>query len=72
MVFIHFFENSQMVLTQLLKTSPSIDQNIKVKGRKGKVIKIDPIDDRVIHVHVQFEPVLKKSLPAADPKKKRR
>jgi len=71
MVFIHFFESSKHVLTQLLKTVPAVDESIKIKGKKGKVIRVDQIEENIVHVHVLFEQIVKKQT-LADPKKKRR
>ena len=36
MFAIHFIENNTLVLSQLLRRIPSIDEDIKIKGRKGK------------------------------------
>ena len=33
---IHFFEKNIPVLSQCLNRVPEIDENIKIKGRKGK------------------------------------
>lgn len=71
MVFIHFFESGTNVLTQYVKTVPSVDEDIKIKGRKGKVVRVDQINDRVIHVYLLFDPVVKKSLLVDNKKKKR-
>jgi hypothetical protein len=71
MVFIHFFESGQKVLTQYLKTIPAVDERIKIKGRKGKVLRVNQIEDHVMHVHVQFDELVKKS-PIVDNKKKKR
>ncbi|WP_338469374.1 hypothetical protein R4Z10_11105 [Niallia sp. XMNu-256] len=71
MVFVHFLENNTKVLTQLLQTVPSVDESIKIKGRKGKVTKVEPITESVIHVHVLYDPIIKKQ-PLADTKKKKR
>lgn len=71
MVFVHFLENNHKVLSQILKTVPSVDDPIKIKGQKGKVIRVDEIKENVIHVHILYDPIIKKGL-AADPKKKRR
>lgn len=71
MLFIHFFESGKKVLTQYVKTVPSIDEPIKIKGRKGKVVRVDQIEDHIIHVHVQYDQIIKKSLVADSKKKKR-
>lgn len=71
MVFIHFLVNNSKVLTQLLNSAPSVDESIKIKGRQGKITKVEQIKDNVIHAHVLYDPVIKKK-QAADPKKKKR
>lgn len=55
MVVIQFFENKSLVLSQLVKDIPSVDENIKIKGRKGKVLSVKHIDEKLIHVNVEFE-----------------
>ena len=72
MVTIHFFENSRNVLTQLRQEIPNVDQDIKIKGRKGKVLSVNQIKDEVYQVNVAFEKIIKKAAIAADNKKKRR
>jgi hypothetical protein len=71
MVFIHFFESGKKVLTQYLNTVPAVDEPIKIKGRKGKVLRVDQIEDHIIHVHILYDQIVKKGL-LADPKKKKR
>ena len=60
------------ILTQLRHQVPAFDENIKIKGRKGKVLSVKEIDENVIHVQVFFEPVIKKQLVLKDDKKRRR
>ncbi|MGG3466889.1 hypothetical protein ABES02_05025 [Neobacillus pocheonensis] len=72
MVVVHFLENKTVVLTQLRTDIPTIDENIKIKGRKGKVLNVKNIEDNVIHVYVVFEQVIKKQLAAKDNKNKKR
>jgi hypothetical protein len=75
MVVVHFLEKKTIVLTQLLNQIPSVDEAIKIKGRKGKVLNVKNIEENVIHVEVMFEQV-NKNQPAAkaaiDTKKKKR
>lgn len=72
MFVVHFFENNSKVLTQLLRNIPSVDENLKIKGRKGKVQMVKNLEDNVFHINVEFEKVIKKPLIANDPKKKRK
>lgn len=69
---VHFFENNTLVLSQLLKSIPSVDGDIKIKGRKGKVVSVKQINDHIIHVQIWFEPVIKQKLSLLDTKKKKR
>jgi len=71
MPVVQFVENNTVVLTQLLEKPPSENENIKIKGRKGKVSTIKITDDNVVYVYVIFDKVVK-SNPANDPKKKKR
>ncbi|MGE8077456.1 hypothetical protein [Peribacillus loiseleuriae] len=72
MVTIHFFENNTIVLSQLLKHIPSVDEDIKIKGRKGKVLSVKNIEENIVHVHVIFEQVIKNQPISKDTKKKKR
>ena len=71
MVFIHFIESGKKVLTQYVKTVPAVDEPIKIKGRKGKVLRVNQIEDHIIHVHVLYDQIIKKSVLADSKKKKR-
>ncbi|MFJ5624004.1 hypothetical protein ACIQD3_15020 [Peribacillus loiseleuriae] len=72
MVTIHFFENNTIILSQLLKHIPSVDEDIKIKGRKGKVLSVKNIEENIVHVHVIFEQVIKNQPISKDTKKKKR
>lgn len=72
MITVHFFENNSLVLSQLLKQVPSVDDNVKVKGRKGKVLSTKQIEENKVYVHVIFEQVEKKPVLSNDSKKKKR
>ncbi len=72
MVVIHFFENKSLVLSQLLRHIPSVDENIKIKGRKGKILSVKKIEENLFHVHVNFEQVNKNQQIIKDIKKKKR
>lgn len=73
MYAIHFYENNNYVLNQVLRNIPAIDENVTIKGRKGKVTNVQEIKENVYYVFVEFEKVVDKSKAAAlDPKKKRR
>lgn len=74
MFAVHFFENNTRVLIQALRTIPSVDEDLKIKGRKGKVISVKMMEENIYHVHVEFEKVVIKNLAAAKDlgKKKKR
>lgn len=72
MVTIHFFENSTNVLTQLRQEIPNVNQEIKIKGRKGKVLSVNQVKENVYQANVEFEKIVKKAALAVDPKKRRR
>ncbi|MEK4229308.1 hypothetical protein [Solibacillus sp. FSL H8-0538] len=57
---VHFYENKTVVLTQSLNSVPAVDQDIKIKGRKGKVVSVVQIDENKYHVQVIFEKVVVK------------
>ena len=70
---VHFYENKTVVLSQLLRSIPLIDDPIKIKGRKGKVVDVEFIDQNKINVYVIFEIVKKKQpLTKKDPRDRRR
>ncbi|MFJ8261992.1 hypothetical protein ACIQ4I_08575 [Rummeliibacillus sp. NPDC094406] len=69
---VHFIEKKTVVLSQLLRSIPLIDDPIKIKGRKGKVVDVEFVDQNKINVYVIFEIVKKKQPLAFDPKKRRR
>lgn len=72
MVTVHFIENKTTVLSQLLNNIPSVDDNIKIKGRKGKVLSVKQIEETIFQVHVKFDPVIKNQPILKDTKKKKR
>lgn len=72
MILVHFLENNSIVLSQLLKNIPSVDENIKIKGKKGKVVSVKNINENTIHVNVMFEKVTKNQPALKDDKKKKR
>lgn len=72
MTVVHFVENNSIVLTQFLNHIPSVDENIKIKGRKGKVLSVKELEENLIYVHVIFEEVKKNQPILKDTKKKKR
>jgi hypothetical protein len=72
MVVVHFIENNAVVLSQLREQIPSVNEDIKIKGRKGKVLDLKKIEENIIQVHVFLEKVSKVQPAAIDNKKKKR
>ena len=68
---IHFYENNTLVLSQFLKSIPSVDENIKIKGRKGKVLSVKMVDENKYQVHVVFDPIVIRPLKVTDNKKRK-
>lgn len=61
MFAVHFMEKNMVILTQVLRDIPSIDDDLKIKGRKGKVINVQETEENGIQVQVEFEKVIDKS-----------
>lgn len=72
MFAVHFIENNNVLLTQLLNRVPTEGEELKIKGRKAKVSGVKNIDEVNIHVLVTFEVVNKKNLVVDNSKKKKR
>jgi len=72
MYAVHFFDNKNLVLCQLLNRFPSVGDDIKIKGRKGKVSSVLSISEKVIHIKITFETVKKSNVIVDQSKKKRR
>ncbi|MGE7998518.1 hypothetical protein ACQKOF_07535 [Lysinibacillus sp. NPDC093190] len=67
----HFYENKTSILSQLLVNLPTVEENIKIKGRKAKVVQIVQIDDNNYQVSIIFEKIPKKQPLKEIGKKKR-
>lgn len=72
MFAVHFYEKNNLLLSQLLNQVPSINAEIKIKGRKGKIVGITEIDEKKYHIQVELEPVKKQIVVSAIDKKKKR
>jgi len=68
---VQFIENNSVVLCQLLRQIPAVDENIKIKGKKGKVVSVKDEEEKLVQVHIEFEKVVKKPL-VKDTKNKKR
>jgi hypothetical protein len=72
LIVVHYFEKNVELLNQLLKKVPSEGDIIFIKGRKGTVLNVNPINDKHVNVIVELEVIKKVQFLANDPKKKRR
>jgi hypothetical protein len=70
MYVVHFFENKNPLLVQFLNQVPSVGEDIKIKGKKGKVSSVHSLDERNIEVQILVEKVKIKAV--VDPRKNRR
>lgn len=61
MYAVHFMEKNIIVLTQVLRVIPAVDDELKIKGRKGKVISVQETEENGINVQVEFEKIVDKS-----------
>lgn len=66
MYAIHYYEHKTEVLNLLSRTIPSIDEQVKIKGRNGKVISVLQIKENVYQVFIEFEKVVDKRKIAAN------
>ncbi|WP_026573024.1 hypothetical protein [Bacillus sp. UNC438CL73TsuS30] len=74
MFVVYFFENKNLLLTQLLQRVPSVGEDLKIKGRKGKVSSVTSVDEQKFQVQIVLEVVNKNKLAAVvdNSKKKKR
>lgn len=72
MFAVHFYENKTYVLNQALRNLPAVDEEIRIKGRKGKVVSVEAMEDNKYFVYVEFEKIVAKKADALDPKKRKR
>ncbi|MGO4890365.1 hypothetical protein ACJ2A9_21670 [Anaerobacillus sp. MEB173] len=71
MITVHYYENKNLLLSQLLENVPSVGDNVKIKKRKGKVVSITKLDEMTLQVQVTLE-VIKKNVTVDPSKKKKR
>lgn len=64
MYAVHFMEKNIIVLTQVLRDIPAVEDELKIKGRKGKVISVQETEENGIHVQVEFEKIVDKNKAA--------
>lgn len=72
MKVVHFYEGKENILIQLLENIPPVDQPIKIKGRRGKVIQVNEIDERFVNVFIEFDKIRKRTTTSTLYNKRRR
>ncbi|MBM7693744.1 hypothetical protein JOC77_003188 [Peribacillus deserti] len=72
MFVVNFYENKNLLLSQLLNRLPAVGEDLKIKGRKGKVSSVNSIDEKKFHVQVTLENVNKNKLVSGQSNKKKR
>ncbi len=71
MFAVHFFENKNQLLCQLLTRVPTVGEELTIKGRKGKIVSVKNVDEKHINVQIALEAV-KKNTPVVDNSKKKK
>ncbi len=71
MIAVHYFFDKKEVLHRLQDTVPTEGEQIRLKGRKGTVLSLVPINENNVYVHIYLEPKKPKFVPL-DPRKKNR
>jgi len=61
MYAIHYFEDKIELLNVALRRIPTVDESVKIKGRKGKVIKVEKMSDTKYFVFVEIAKTVEKS-----------
>lgn len=69
---VHFYENKTLLLNQCLRILPLVEENLKIKGRKGKVVDVITMDKNNVHVYLIFEKEKKTQPLTKDNRRKRK
>lgn len=72
MYAVSFFENKNLLLSQLLNRVPSVGEELKIKGRKATVSSVHNIDQKNAHVQVTLEAIKKDNKQIVDNSKKKK
>jgi hypothetical protein len=72
MFAVHFFENKNLLLSQLLQKVPSVGEELKIKGRKAKISSVTNVEGNKFHIQVDIEKVTKGKNAVVDLSKKRK
>lgn len=73
MYSIHFYEGKTYVLNKASRIIPSVNENVRIKGRNGIVMNVQEMGENRYFVFVEFEKIVDKSkLATIDMKKKKK
>ena len=72
MYSIHFYESKTYVLNKASRIIPSVNENVRIKGRNGKVTNVQEMGENRYFVFVEFEKIVDKSIPAMNNLKKKK
>jgi hypothetical protein len=59
MVVVHYYDNKNRILTRYLDHAPTEGSDVRIKGRSGKVTKVQTEDNRIYNVQVELQVVVK-------------
>ncbi|KAA0547052.1 hypothetical protein FZW96_13800 [Bacillus sp. BGMRC 2118] len=69
---VSFYDKREVLLVQYRSQVPVEGEELKVKGRKGKVIRVETVADHKFNIHVELEADKKNTIAADAGKKKKR
>ncbi len=73
MYSIHYYEGKTYVLNKASRIIPNVNENVRIKGRNGKIINVEKMGETKYFVFVEFEKIGDKSkLASYDTKKKKK
>ncbi|WP_313799604.1 hypothetical protein [Cytobacillus sp.] len=72
MFTVYFFENKDLILSQLLNRVPTVGETLTIKGRKGKISSVTSLDEKKLHVQVLLEKKGNKNQTPIDNSKKKK
>ncbi|MFD1928787.1 hypothetical protein ACFSFY_12160 [Sporosarcina siberiensis] len=61
MYAIHYFENRVELLNVALRQIPAVNESVRIKGRNGKIIRVEQMGETKYFVFVEFEKIVEKS-----------
>ncbi|MBM6617863.1 hypothetical protein [Bacillus suaedaesalsae] len=69
---VSFYDKKDVLLVQYRSQVPAEGEELKVKGRKGKVTRVETVTEHKFNVHVELEAEKKNNMAADAGKKKKR